>query len=102
MAYKFLSIEELSPFVKPDVAVLWNCGDYYVDCLATEEERNIAEHFSKRNEIFTFCIDNFDHDLLNKCAIDHPDLLNVDSESYLGYVKSKYCLKEQNEKNIKY
>ena len=85
-------LEELSPCVKPEESAIWECGDYYVDSLASEEERNIVKHFTKRDEIYTYCIEEFDHDLLSKCAIDHPDLLNVNPESHLGFAKYTYTM----------
>jgi len=48
--------------------------------------------FTKRNEIYNYCIEEFDHDLLSKCAIDHPDLLNVNPESHLGFAKYTYTM----------
>jgi hypothetical protein len=85
-------LEELSPYVKPEESAIWDCGEYYVDSLATEEEREIADCFAKRNEIHTYCIEKFDHEALNKCAIEHPDFLNVISESHLGFAKNTYTM----------
>jgi hypothetical protein len=85
-------LEELSPYVEPEESVIWDCGDYYVDSLASEEERIIMKYFTKRNEIYNYCIEEFDHDLLSKCAIDHPDLLNVNPESHLGFTKYIYTM----------
>ena len=83
-------LEQLTLLVNPDEPVLWDCGEYYVDSLATEEERKVTELFAKRNEIHSYCIEKFDYNLLSKCAIEHPDLKNVKSESQLGYIKNTY------------
>ncbi len=83
-------LEQLEPYPEPNPDDLWDCGEYYVESSATDEEKILRKYFSKRMEIHLYCIEKFNHNLLNKCATDHVDLLGVDSLSYLGYAKHCY------------